>query len=142
MKISILLLYVLLFGIRRSIRIAVYAGVVFFTLFYAGYLGVQVAYLMKCTDIASLERAPCSSLYPVTVFQGAFNVASDIYVFILPISQIVQLQVSKSQKIGLLLVFLAGFVACVVSIVRLVITAATLNRADKYWYAALSSELT
>jgi hypothetical protein len=139
---SILLLYHRIFGVHRALRVAVWAGAIFFTLFYIAYLGVQIAYMVECTSAASLEKAPCTSIYGVTIFQGALNVASDIYVLCLPLPYLVKLHVSRRQKIGLLVIFLAGTVACAVSIVRLIITAITLNREDKYWYGSLSSEFT
>lgn len=141
-KISILLLYHRLFGVHRAVRVAVWAGGVFFTLVYIAYLGVQIVYMVECTNSTSMETAPCNSIYGVTVFQGALNVASDIYVLCLPLPYLIKLHVSKQQKIGLLVIFLAGTVACAVSIVRLIITAITLNREDKYWYGSLSSEFT
>jgi hypothetical protein len=84
----------------------------------------------------------CKNLYALTIFQSAFNVASDIFVFLIPIPRIAKLQVRVGQKIGLLVIFLAGFVACGVSVARLITTAITLNRADKFWYAALNGSLT
>lgn len=141
-KMSILLLYHRLFGVHRAVRVAVWAGAVFFILFYIAYLGVQIAYLVECTNSTSLLKAPCNSIYGVTIFQGALNVASDIYVLCLPLPYLIKLHVSQRQRIGLLVIFLAGTVACAVSIVRLIITAITLNREDKYWYGSLSSEFT
>lgn len=141
-KLSILLLYIRIFGVYEKVRLACYFGIVFFTLFYIAYAGVQVAFLVECVSSASLQKELCKNVYNLTIFQSAFNVVSDFYVFIIPIPRIIDLQVNKRQKIGLLVIFLAGLVACLVSIARLAITAVTLNRPDKLWNASLSSELT
>lgn len=141
-KLSILLLYHRIFGVHRTVRVGVWIGAVFFTLFYVAYLAVQIVYLVECTNSEAIERAPCNSIYGVTIFQGALNVASDFYVLLLPLPYLIKLHVSQRQKVGLLVIFMAGFVACAVSIARLVITAVTLNREDKYWYGSLSSEFT
>lgn len=141
-KLSILLLYLRLFGIYNKMRLAIYGGIVLFTLFYIAYLGVQSSYMRYCVSEADLTKPPCSSVYGVTTFQGAFNVASDFYVFFLPLPRLLKLHVGRRERIGLLFIFLAGFVACAVSIARLIVTGITLNREDKYWYASLSSEFT
>ncbi|KAH8654975.1 hypothetical protein BGZ60DRAFT_532605 [Tricladium varicosporioides] len=141
-KISILLLYFRIFGVNRKVRIAVYVGIVVLALFYLAYVGVQAAFMVDCVTQASMAKSLCKNVYPVTVFQSVFNVCSDFYVFIIPIPRIIDLQVTKRQKIGLLFIFLAGLIACLVSIARLVITAITLEKPDKLWNASLSSELT
>jgi hypothetical protein len=141
-KLSILLLYLRIFGVYRFVRYSCYFSIAFFTLFYIAYLGVQAEILRVCVNEASLTIGVCKNLYALTVFQAAFNVASDIFVFLLPIPRILKLQVRPGQKIGLLVIFLAGFVACGVSVARLVSTATTLNRADKFWYAAVNGSLT
>jgi hypothetical protein len=140
-KMSILLLYLRVFGVNRNVRIASYIGMVFFTLFYIAYLGLQIGLMLECTSIAPTSSL-CPNLYPLNIFQGALNVCSDLYVFFIPIPRILDLQTTKRQKVGLLFIFLAGLVACLVSIARLIITAITLNLPDKLWNAALSSELT
>ena len=45
------------------------------------------------------------------------------------------------RKVGLCLVFAAGFVACVVSIVRLVLMYKTLSLVDYTWNTAITIEL-
>lgn len=141
-KASILLLYLRIFGVDTVVRFSCHFALVFFTLFYIAYVGVQGGFLAKCVSSTALEDGLCKNLYALTVFQSAFNVASDVFVFALPIHRIMQLQVTKRQKLGLLAIFLAGLVACGVSIARLVITVATLNRADKFWYSAINATLT
>ncbi|KIM95779.1 hypothetical protein OIDMADRAFT_59557 [Oidiodendron maius Zn] len=141
-KLSILLLYLRIFGVYRFVRFSCYFAIVLFTLFYVAYLGVQAALLKDCINLASLEVGVCKDLYALTIFQSAFNVVSDIFVFLIPIPCILKLQVRTGRKIGLLIIFLAGFVACGVSIARLVTTAITLNSADKFWYASLNGSLT
>lgn len=142
-KVSLLLLYLRIFGVFRNVRLLVYGGIGFLTLFYISYLGVQIGFLMECVNLSSLQNNPlCENIYSLTIFQSVFNVCSDIYIFIIPILRITNLQVSKRQKLGVLCIFLAGLVACLVSIARLIFTASTLNRPDKYWYAAMTNELT
>lgn len=141
-KLSILLLYLRIFGVNQFVRFSCYFCIAFFTLFYIAYVGVQAAFLKDCVNQAALEKGVCSNLYALTIFQSAFNVASDIFVFLIPIPRIAKLQVRIGQKFGLLVIFLAGFVACGVSVARLITTAITLNRADKFWYASLNGSLT
>lgn len=141
-KISILLLYLRIFGVHRPLELAAKFAIVFFTLFYVSYVGVQAGFLANCVTVAALKSGLCKSLYPLTIFQAAFNLVSDVFVFALPIPQIMGLHVSKRQKIGLLFIFLAGLVACSVSLARLIATVITLNRTDKFWYSALLGSFT
>jgi hypothetical protein len=142
-KYSILLLYLRLFGVYKSVRIACYAGIAFLTAFYLSYLGVQIGFLLECiTPNALITNKLCKNLYALTVFQSAVNVATDFYVFLIPIPRILDLNVARSKKFGLLIVFLAGFLACLVSIARLIFTTITLKRPDTLYNAALTSLFT
>jgi hypothetical protein len=141
-KLSILLLYIRVFGVARSVRLSSWFEICLFTLFYLAYAGVQIASLIQCVTADSVKTGLCKDVYALTIAQGAFNVLSDFYVFIIPIGCIVRLQVTKRQKVGLLFIFLAGLIACVIPLVRLIITALTLNRKDKLWNASLCSTFT
>ncbi|CAG8961397.1 hypothetical protein HYFRA_00013345 [Hymenoscyphus fraxineus] len=143
-KLSILLLYLRIFGVDRKIRNASYFCIGFLTLFYISYEGVQIATNVRCTRPLrpNSSLGVCRSIYAVNVYQSVFNVASDFYIYLIPIPAIRKLHVSRRQKFGLLAMFLVGFVPCAVSVARLIIITITLNHADKLWYASLSSTLT
>src|SRR6202012_1894497 len=87
-KLSILLLYLRIFGVYRFVRFSCYFSIALFTLFYIAYVGVQAALLKDCVNQASLSMGVCKHIYALTIFQSAFNVASDIFVFLLPIPRI------------------------------------------------------
>ncbi|KAM3075771.1 hypothetical protein ACMFMG_007897 [Clarireedia jacksonii] len=140
-KVSILLLYLRTFGVNRLVRQLVYIGLLFLTLFYISYIGVSIAVLIYCVSpVSNVTYDVCKNEYAVLVFQGVFNVCSDFYVFLIPTQCIIRLHVSKGQKIGLLVIFLAGLVTCLVSIARLINLAITFDGPDALWNAALSAE--
>ncbi|KAL8716768.1 MAG: hypothetical protein Q9225_005935 [Loekoesia sp. 1 TL-2023] len=50
---------------------------------------------------------------------GTMNLASDFYLLFIPIPAVLSLQLPKSKKIGVIAMFMTGFLACIVSTVSL-----------------------
>jgi hypothetical protein len=142
-KISILLQYLRLFGTNTRIRKLVYFGLLFIILFHISSFGVSLSTLVVCNSPKrSFTYTLCKDVPAILVFQGVFNILSDFYIFLIPIPCIIKLQISKRQKIGLLLIFLTGFVTCLVSIARVINVAITFHGKDTLWNASLTSEFT
>ena len=91
--------------------------------------------IFQCVPIAaqwdpSLKaHASCVDYQASTVTSGALNIVTDIIMLSMPAPLLWRLQMSESKKRLVSLAFAAGFVACVVDIVRLAQTGA-LNSAD------------
>jgi hypothetical protein len=64
----------------------------------------------------------CHDHSPIVIAQGAFNMASDIIILLLPTKSLWELQVPKGRKIVITLLFATGLVACAASIMRIVYT--------------------
>ena len=62
--------------------------------------------------------------------------------FLVPLPHVVNLRLSRSQKIGLLLVVLTGLVTCLLAVGRLLLIAFNFNTADRFWNAAIAANLT
>ena len=108
-KISILLYYKRLFGVKRNLRMLVWAGIVFNAFFYTGYAAVGVGEISVCVGLAQLQNPFCVFGAGILVVIVSFiNFLTDVYILILPIKHVLNLQMKRGRKIGLLVVFGSG----------------------------------
>ncbi|KAL8785614.1 MAG: hypothetical protein Q9213_003268 [Squamulea squamosa] len=110
-KLSLLSLYYDVFGPNRGLRYAIYFGTVVITLFYAGmFIAFCVLAIPRPGQslISTILSKDVASLIPISVGQGGFNVASDFYIFLLPIPGVLQLQMPTKKKIGVCAIFATG----------------------------------
>jgi len=94
-KLSLLLLYLRIFGPDKVTRYLIYFGITFCSVAYT--------IVMFLSIFASVQGAINGSK---TV--GAINLSSDIYILCVPIMAASKLQMSRKRRIGLFLVFLTG----------------------------------
>ncbi|EGE06808.1 hypothetical protein TEQG_05800 [Trichophyton equinum CBS 127.97] len=137
-KISILLLLNQLFHVIRQLRLLIYTGMVVISIVTIPYLTISIIRVSRCNGIKALGIMICSNKVVSTtnlVF-GLWNVLSDFYILAIPISQIQGLKMPNKRKIGVLTLFLTGFIACSMSIVRLVIIIAKFNKKDPIYTGA------
>lgn len=118
-KISILLLYLRIFKVFKSVRLAVYVGSVFIAAFYISYTIAQSILLVnwhwQCDPKdPTTDLALCQKVFFVTIIENAFNVVSDFYVYLIPTPYLLRLPVRKRQKGGLFCIFLAGLIVCII----------------------------
>lgn len=112
-KISILLFYKRLFGVHRHFRLALY-GTMVFVVGYCG--GASLAVLFKCSPMSatwSADRekwgnANCLSLTIIHSVIGGFNVASDLFILLLPFPILWRLQMPLPKKLGTSAVIATG----------------------------------
>jgi hypothetical protein len=109
-KLSISLLYLRIFGVQKSFRYMVYAGVAFCAVFYTAYVAIQISTTVLCVDAASLSRPIFAQIHVIVVTTGVVNVFTDLYLLGLPIRPVTQLKLKSRQKLGLLSIFMAGLV--------------------------------
>ncbi|SLM38665.1 hypothetical protein LPUS_08954 [Lasallia pustulata] len=117
-KLSVLLLYLRIFRVNRTLRNLIYFIIVFLVLFYLAYVASYAAGEVMCAD----QRRPTASFCRTrsfSVVQSAINVAADFYVLCLPIAEVCKLHLKFRQKIGVIAIFMAGLLACVASVIRL-----------------------
>ncbi|KAI4926563.1 hypothetical protein J4E85_006857 [Alternaria conjuncta] len=119
-KISILVQYLRIFPVR-NFRIACFA-----------VLGVVVAYggwstfssVFICSPVAfawdkSIGNGRCMNQLVIWVTNAGVNIAQDVVIFLMPLSIVRALQIPKSQKEGLVGMFVLGASGTMVSIIRL-----------------------
>lgn len=110
-KLSILLLYLRIFKLERGMRLAVYAGIGFITIYYTAIIGVAIGSIVKCNGLGQMSSRFCKNYAkPVVVMNAVINVVTDLYVLALPIPSVLKLQLNPKRRFGLLLVFASGIV--------------------------------
>lgn len=107
-KTSILLLYLRVFT-RRWFTIACNIGIVFMTLHGIAFI---LAVSFQCNPVESIwdpeVKGKCIDLTAVGFSGAIFSIVEDIVILILPIPEIIKLQMSTNKKWGLVLLFSIG----------------------------------
>ena len=109
-KLSICLLYLRIFGVNLTFRKFVYGGMIICGIYYSAFFGVSVAQVAICNKPSSLYDSLCVKTQDLLLVQVLLNAATDLYIFLLPIAPITQLNMRRRRKTGVLIVFLAGAV--------------------------------
>ena len=60
----------------------------------------------------------CDNTYALYISENIINVITDFAIYLFPMPIVWALQMPRSQKFGLLLIFMAGGLVCAISIVR------------------------
>lgn len=108
-KLSLFLLYLRVFGVRRTFRFLVYGGITFCVLCYTAYTGYSIGTTVLCNGIEAEAHALCKNANVITVFSGAINVVTDFYLLALPVVPLTQLHMQTRRKLGLIAIFMTGF---------------------------------
>lgn len=110
-KASLFMLYYQLFKLRKSIRYAVIFGITFSILMS---LITMILSIIFCSpkmghpwDLALGVKCLRTELSAFIL--GITNLILDIYMLILPIPVILHLQLSAKKKVGILAIFMVGF---------------------------------
>ncbi|KAF5619825.1 integral membrane protein PTH11 [Fusarium tjaetaba] len=105
----------------------------------AGYnLAILLVVLFRCTpfkkswDLTILEGS-CVDRGAVYVCTAALGILSDLILLIMPLPMILQLQMPRRQKVGLVVLFVIGSATLVTSVVRLVLLVPIVDANDYTW---------
>ncbi|CAD6441404.1 d6f0f2a0-5329-43f3-8f1a-50973ad2991a [Sclerotinia trifoliorum] len=133
-KISLLLFYNRLSPVRWF-RTAVY-----FLMFivFAYSIAFIFALIFPCRPVARnwdirIKDGECINRAAIYTAGAAVNITTDIALLALPIPMIVDLQMPKIQKAGLIFIFMVGSMTCVTSIIRLKVILPLLVDNDETW---------
>ncbi|KAH8819336.1 hypothetical protein F5884DRAFT_717660 [Xylogone sp. PMI_703] len=132
-KLSLLIFYIRLSPVQLY-RFAVYFGIFFIAGSNIG-LAFATAFPCKPLELAwnPLILGTCidrPATYKATAILGLMV---DIYIIILPIPTVINLQIPRRQKIGLIALFTVGLCTIATSILRLVVIIQQLSNADVSW---------
>ncbi|KAL2047511.1 hypothetical protein ABVK25_011440 [Lepraria finkii] len=138
-----MLLYLRIFDIDRGMRLPIYLGIVFQALFYSAMIGAAIGSIAECNGPSQFNNQYCKNYgKPVVVLHAAVNVATDIYILLLPIPRVLKLQLGRRHRLGLLLVFATGVVTCAVSLTCLIIFCVHYNDPDILWVQGRNAQFT
>ncbi|KAL2045338.1 hypothetical protein N7G274_002421 [Stereocaulon virgatum] len=137
-KLSILLLYLEIFAIKKQARITVTIGL---TIIAAQCLATIIGNSVLCVPKPGESWLRHTSTYKCKVtatlfgvFMGAVSVFSDIYVIYIPLPLIWQLHLATRKKVGVSLIFITGLFALVASIIALIYRIRQYTEQDNTWY--------
>ena len=111
-KCSIFLLFLTIFGELRWMRILVWIGLLITGLFYFAAL---LVFSVSCAPrngenyLLSFANPRCGTrTITFSLVMTSFSIASDFYLFILPIPAVLGLQMRTGKKLGILAIFMTG----------------------------------
>ena len=113
-KLSFFILFLEIFNIKPLLRWLIYAGACVTTVFYVTTTIVLFALSTPPPGVSLAQKfaaflEPGRSGFLDTVLAvGYFNLFTDFYILLLPISGVIRLQLPKRRKIGVILVFMTG----------------------------------
>ncbi|KAK2736393.1 hypothetical protein FQN57_000770 [Myotisia sp. PD_48] len=118
-KLSVLFFYLRLFYVDKKFRVACISVIVFVIVSSIAYIPPTV---WQCSPIAAFwDRSiphKCLTPLPIWLSYAIINIVADIVVLALPIHQVLKLQLSLRDKVGVILVFALGGFVCITSIIR------------------------
>lgn len=110
-KLSLLLLYRRVFGVKNWLKWCIYFGIIFIFFVYWTWVVIEAVYCTpppgKSWTVQNIG-AKCLPTIVGGVVQGALNMVVDVSIFVLPIPTVLSLKLPPSKKFGLLLVFMTG----------------------------------
>ncbi|KAL8955576.1 MAG: hypothetical protein Q9193_006627, partial [Seirophora villosa] len=136
-KLALFLLYLHLFGRLRWLRWLVWFGILVTGCFYVS--GPIVVFTLCAPArgdswLGMSFKSKCrNGLQDYGVAQGTINLVSDFYLLVVPIPAVLALQLPKKKKIGVIAIFMTGFLACIVSTVALGLRITYNKTADITW---------
>ncbi|KAF2843030.1 hypothetical protein M501DRAFT_1021467 [Patellaria atrata CBS 101060] len=139
-KLSILLLYLRIFQIKRSMRVAIYCGIVAAALIYLPNIFV-ISYF--CTahvgeDWSLVVGLRCGDPRMLWCYVGMaiLSLLLDMYIVLLPVPVVVGLKLSEKGKVGVLLMFFTAGFAVIAATLHLIYRIEMLRTRDQMWRGA------
>ncbi|KAL8897141.1 MAG: hypothetical protein Q9192_002730 [Flavoplaca navasiana] len=120
-KLSLFLLYLRLFSVDKLTRRLIHLGIGTTSLFY---LAATLSNIIACSPwkgesrLEALGYSRCVRQQYLGYVVPAFNVLSDFYLLILAINIVRKLQMPRRKKIGVISIFMLGFLGCICSVIN------------------------
>lgn len=110
-KVTFFLLYLQLFRPMRWLKTCAYIGAVFTVMFYLGMTVAQLTFSTPRHGETWLSHQVTHNenlALAMSVPQSVVGLAIDLYILILPIIAVSQLQLAPRKKVGVMLIFMTG----------------------------------
>ncbi|KAE9379385.1 hypothetical protein N431DRAFT_434387 [Stipitochalara longipes BDJ] len=131
-KLSILFFYLRL-AVTRTYRRVIYASIVLIAVWAVVFSCVVI---LQCHPVSAYwdpDSTTCYSPEAALFIHGLTNTVTDVYIYILPMHMVWNVQLPKRQRVGLLIIFAAGFLVCVAGALRLYYSIITDKSPDTPW---------
>ncbi|OJI99279.1 hypothetical protein ASPVEDRAFT_80895 [Aspergillus versicolor CBS 583.65] len=133
-KLSLLSLYLRLFP-SKTFRTLCYVTI---AIIVGGSIGFIFATVFQCIPVYASwhKQTPGMKCIDNAAFRwswAAYNTASDIWIFLMPLPRLARLQLDRTRKAGLIVIFSLGLFVCITSIVRMVYIAVSTTTSDPTW---------
>ncbi|KAI1815750.1 hypothetical protein GGS20DRAFT_311066 [Poronia punctata] len=124
-KLSVFVLYLRIFGVKRWMRIVSIAGIVAVAAFH---LAMSIVFAVSCAPttgssqldfLAAFVSGACNRTRSVVVIQGVGAVFIDTFLLLFPLPAVWGLQMPVKRKLAISSMFLVGLSACISSIIGL-----------------------
>ncbi|KAI9674509.1 MAG: hypothetical protein M1817_001847 [Caeruleum heppii] len=135
-KLAILLLYLRIFKIERTMRWVIY-GIIYFVLGYT--IGGVLAIVFACDPISknwdwTVTEGQCHvSAFPLGTSLNILNIITDVATLVAPFPIVWKLQLSMRQKVGVMIMFTLGTSVCVATLARVVLFQTQKNNPDLFY---------
>ncbi|KAH8722737.1 hypothetical protein GQ44DRAFT_828824 [Phaeosphaeriaceae sp. PMI808] len=112
-KLSMLLLYKRLFSVYTTSVRLIFFGHIMIAFIMITALGNSIARISICTSVLKSVGIPfCSgkNVNVVIITTSTLNAFTDFYMLAIPVHRVLSMRITKKKKMGLLIIFLTGFV--------------------------------
>lgn len=103
-----MLLYLRIFAVNPSMRYLIWGGIGLQVIVYTATTAIAISLELVCAADSALTNSFCANQYKNTVFQAVFSFATDLYVLVLPIKPLLNLQLSSRRRTGVMILFATG----------------------------------
>ena len=103
-----MLLYLRIFAVNQTMKYLIWGGIVLQVVVYTATTACAIALEVVCTTESAGTNDFCVNQYKNTVFQAVFSFATDLYVLVLPIRLVTNLQLSPRRRVGVMILFGTG----------------------------------
>ncbi|KAH8586210.1 hypothetical protein B0O99DRAFT_703747, partial [Bisporella sp. PMI_857] len=138
-KVTFFIFYLQLFRPLKTLRMAIWAGLVFTIVIFTGYTIAQLVSLSPRPGQSwaeVYEEPRIRNILKISVPVSATSFGVDVYILLLPVFGVAKLKLSTRRKFGVLIIFLTGLGACIASSLS-VYYKVVLNRneGDSSWHS-------
>ncbi|CZR65542.1 uncharacterized protein PAC_15442 [Phialocephala subalpina] len=131
-KISILFFYLRL-AVTKTYKRIIYFSIGFIVVWAITFSAVIIFQCQPVSEYWNPTGTKCYKPEIALFIHGLTNTMTDVYIYILPMKMVWEVQLPKRQRIGLLAIFAAGFLVCVAGALRLYYSILTDKSSDTPW---------
>lgn len=111
-KVTFFLMYYKIFWPKSSLRYPIYIGGIATALFYTANTICLIVFIFPRpgdTHYKQQQGSASGNVDRFSVASSAVGAAIDLYILVLPIGAVTQLQLATKRKIGIVVIFMSGF---------------------------------